>query len=87
MKYAYKSDDIPKVNHFAIITFGSKWNRDYDDSSRGFSSPAVEYYEWTLDKDEWEKECLFRASQKGGNKDFVPIEVKPRQIKQTFTLG
>lgn len=87
MNYAYKKEDVPTEPHFAIIVFGRQWHPGYDKGDDDYTSEAIEYYEWTLDITEWENECIKRASDKYSCKDFVPLEVKPRQIKQTFTLG
>lgn len=84
MKFAHTVEEMPKSAHFAILTFGSRWTEPYEAHETGSSSPAVEYYEWTLDRTEWEKECLKRAEGKYG--DFIPLEVKPKQIVKTFTI-
>ena len=85
MKFANYAKEVPTEPHFAIITFGSHWQAGYDAHDMGQSNPCPEYYEWTMDRKEWEEECLSLA--KRGDKNFVPLEVKPRQIKQTFSLS
>ena len=90
--YAYRKEDIPEGEHYAMLTFSSIWipgdERSRTAPGHGYpehSEPKVNYIVFP-NREEWEKEITARSLRQS-NDPFVPLHVKPAKVKLTATVS
>lgn len=77
--YASTPTQVPKVQHWAIITGSTK------DDGYGGSSNHVEYVAY-LDRAEWEAEIVRREQDRGFASAYTAIEVRPALVKREIVV-
>lgn len=92
IKYCHYVEDVPKTEHYAIISNRSISipgdQRSIDFPGHGYPASTEHFFEYVAftEKVEWETEIKKRLTSQFGNKDFVALMVLPAKIKTSYEV-
>jgi hypothetical protein len=90
--YASRPEDVPKVDHYALLTGDSVFipgdERSRTNPGHGYGERTENYlnYHWFLDREEWEKEITERATSRYVS-PAVAIFVSPAKVQTTVSVA
>lgn len=93
MKYIHNRNEVPKIQHYAIMEF-STYTVPGDERSRthpghGYPAHTESTCEYIMfeDRAEWEKEVKRREASLGFSKNYVAIQVIPATIQTEIVVN